>query len=111
MTLETRTVGRDYTIAWNGKQWRIDPRDARPNLSLQRIAMEESADGNVTIRLKGRRFRLIEIPRSHKPDTQLKAKGSSSVSRTGKKRYRTPWRDFNLSSSPPLWTIIRREGR
>lgn len=81
--VETRQVGNDYTVSWQGKRWQIPRHAIEVGLRKRKVRAEARADGSVWVRLsKG----LVEAKLCHEPPVAREAdKGLQPEAAAGKR--------------------------
>jgi hypothetical protein len=55
---ESRRVGNDYTIAWDGRKWQIPKSAVGPGLRRAAIRIEQRLDGTLMARINGKAVEL-----------------------------------------------------
>ncbi len=106
--VESRVVMNDYTIRFEGQSYRLPQPEVRPGLRGARVRVEKRLDGSLAVRFRERYLAAERCPAPPKPTPAPPAVRPQ----IRKKRPTSPWmQGFDLHDSPPLWKILRQEGR
>jgi len=106
--VESRVVMNDYTLRFQGQLYQVAKADIGPGLRGAQVRVEKRLDGTVAVRFRQRYVAVERCPAPLKPATAPPAVRAQ----VRKKTPPSSWmRGFNLDQSPPLWKILRQEGR
>lgn len=64
--VDTRVIGKDYSIRYRNQFWQIEPDQAEPTMPLRRVQVEEWPDGSLHFRWRDREiFPVPTTPEAH----------------------------------------------
>jgi len=105
--VETRKVGNDYTVAWNGAKWQIPKGAIGAGLRGTSIRIEQRLDGALVARIEGQSVRLSmckeAIPQPEPEPTRRP--GKRFIPSPGQSR----WMDGFRVESNPAWKSYREQ--
>ena len=112
---QTRQVGNDYTVSWEGVRWQIPKAAVRPGLRRNSIRVERRLDGTMMARIGNQAVRLERCgPRAAElviqPDRETKrfipppgqSRWMDGFRLTGKAAWKTWGEERARTVSPPL---------
>lgn len=110
--VEERVVSNDYTIRYAGKSYQIAREAIRPGLRGGAVRVEQRLDGRLAVRFRDRYLAITpceprpRLAKEVRPRPRPKPPQPSSGPGAGS------WmKGFDLRESPPLWAVLRQEGR
>jgi transposase len=107
--VETRTVGQDYTIQFQGTRYQIARQAVVAGLRGARLRVEKRLDGKLAVRFRDR-YLAVSVCHRKPPEVQAQPLADSPRRRAPKRQHH--WMDgFDLQSSQPIWTVLRDEQR
>jgi len=103
--VETRKVGNDYTVPWNGQKWQIPKAAIGVGLRGRSIRIEQRLDGTLRARIDGH-FVLLTVCREPQPPARLAPRpGKRSVRPPGQSR----WMDGFRVEGNAAWKAYREQ--
>ncbi len=106
--VQTRLVGNDYTISYQGQLYRLTPKSIPTGLRRARVRVERRLDGELAVRFREQYLPIQPCSVAEKvsqPDLPKKAP-KRSTAKTGKKWMTA----FNLHDSMPVWKAAQSSG-
>ncbi|MGH8378709.1 MAG: ISNCY family transposase [Gammaproteobacteria bacterium] len=105
--VETRTVGQDYTIAWQTVRYQIARQAVVAGLRGASVRVEQRLDGKLAVRFR-RRYLAVSVCQQRPPQPPPAVRIQTSKVRTTARQH--DWmQGFDLGSSKPIWSILREE--
>jgi transposase len=103
--VESRKVGNDYTVPWNGQKWQIPKEAVSVGLRGRSIRIEQRLEGTMMARIEGKFFTLSVCP-----EPLLRSKPAARQP----KRFIPPpgqsrWMDGFQVKSPAAWKAYREQ--
>ena len=105
--VETRTVGQDYTLQFQGRRYQIARPAVIAGLRAGRVRVEKRLDGKIAVRFRGRYLAVsVCTARPREPQKPLRHPTPKRPAQARPHR----WMDgFQLHSKKPLWSNLRDE--
>jgi transposase len=103
--VETRKVGNDYTVPWNGKKWQIPKAAVGTGLRGTAIRIEQRLDGTMVARIRGQAVTLAICEEPRQQTQPVPRVGKRFVSRPGQSR----WMDGFQVESNAAWKAYREQ--
>jgi len=113
---QTRSLGPDYTVSWQGQRWGLRRDQVCAGLRGARVEIERRLDGGTWLRFRGRYWPLAHCPAA--PPASVSPSGLRPPGLTDKRMSKTkpkptyipppnhPWRrTFLLSKKPDISTL------
>jgi transposase len=105
--VETRRVGQDYTLQFQGRRYQIARPAVVAGLRGGGVQVEKRLDGAIAVRF---RSRALPVSLCTEPPTPLPSlPPAPAPKRTAPARPHRWMEGFDLRSSRPLWSILRKE--
>ena len=107
--VETRRVGRDYTVRWNGKLYQIGRPAITPGLRKAQVRVEQRLDGSLAIRHREQYLPIeaCELPQKVRSAAQPKP---ASKPRSGARPNKDWCHGFDLKKAPKVWQAAQTSG-
>jgi transposase len=106
--VETRQVGQDYTVRWNGKLYQIGRQAITPGLRKAQVRVEQRLDGSLAIRHREQYLPIdeCEVPRKV---CAVQPKPASKP-RSGARPNKDWCNEFDLKKAPKVWQAAQASG-
>jgi transposase len=102
---ETRTVGQDYTLQFQGVRYQIARQAVMAGLRAAPVRVEKRLDGKVAVRFRGQ-YLAVSVCAERLPKAPKQAR--IHPTKPCAKARQHDWMDgFDLHSSKPLWCIVK----
>jgi DNA-binding Lrp family transcriptional regulator len=103
--VESRVVGNDYTLRWEGKTYQIARADIRAGLRGARVRVEQRLDGTLAVRFRDRYLQVTlcspqPAPSRHPAPIRLRAEVKQSRTRQQQRAGRDWMKSFRLPGTP-----------
>jgi transposase len=106
--VETRRVANDYTIHFESKLYKIEPRDIQAGLCKADVRVEKRRDGSVAVRF-GNRYLRVSVCEVRPKEAQPVA--AKNIRPPVAARKASAWnKNFDLKKSMPVWQAVRSNG-
>jgi len=110
--VEERVVAHDYTIRYAGKHYQVGRSDIRPGLRGGVVRVEQRLDGRLAVRFRDRYLTLTPCEARSRLATDEQSQPHPKASPPSPGQGASSWmKGFEVSKSPPLWAVLRQEGR
>jgi hypothetical protein len=108
--VESRTIGSDYTIQFDGKRYQIARTSVQVGMKGQKVRVEARLDGSIAVRYEGA---YVDLSASMSRPEEPKPLPASNPARKDHNRGgRSQWmRDYPVIAPKPLWQAIRESNR
>src|SRR6516225_2805221 len=107
--VETRRVGRDYTVRWNGKLYQIGRPAITPGLRKAQVRVEQRLDGSLAIRHREQYLPIEECELPQKVRSAAQPKPASKP-RSGARPNKNWCHGFDLKKAPKVWQAAQTSG-
>lgn len=104
---ETRTVGQDYTLQFQGVRYQIARQAVIAGLRAGPVRVEKRMDGRVAVRFR-QQYLAVSVCPERRPKAPKQARIHTPKPRAKARQH--DWMEgFDLHSSKTLWSILREE--
>lgn len=104
--VEQRQLDNGYVLRYDGKFYRVDPKDVRAGMRKAWVRVEDRLDGKIAVRHEGRYVGVSRCPQPEKHATKTAAPSRSEPKGTPK--HKSGWmKDFSIRSGRSLRLAIR----
>jgi hypothetical protein len=101
--VETRQVGSDYTLSWEGRLYQIERHAVVAGLRGAAVRVERRLDGSLAVRFNERYLAVKECPAAE-PVAEVAPTEKPRPSQPG--RRGSNWnKDFDLKKGPKVWQV------
>jgi len=101
--VEQRQVSNDYTVAWDGKHWRIPKEAVKPGLRRSSIRVEQRLDGQLVARIGEQYYALSACQKPEKTAPQPKGEPRRYVPKPGQSNW---MKGFHVEGNE-AWRVYR----
>ena len=109
--VESRQVRNDYTLRWNAKMYRIEPKAVVSGLRRANVRVEERLDGSLAVRFGERYLPVRECAIPEKAQARSSSK-PAKTRRAGEPPRKSDWnKNFDLKKGPKLWQAMKASGK
>lgn len=99
--VESRQVGNDYTLRYQGRLYQIDRKAISTGLRGSNVRVEKRLDGTIHVRFHDRYLPIEECQRRPRPEPVAPPKQQHS---TAPKKKKSNWnKNFDLKKAPKVW--------
>ncbi len=110
--VEERVVANDYTVRYAGQHYQIGRSDIRPGLRGGVVRVEQRLDGRLAVRFRGRYLTILSCEARERLVMQQQSRPHPKTAPPSTGQGAKSWMEgFDVSNSPPLWAVLRQEGR
>jgi hypothetical protein len=108
--VQSRVIGNDYTLRWEGRTYQIARADIKAGLRGARVRMEQRLDGTLAVRFRERYLQVTccsPRPTPSRPPAPIQVRAEAKRSRTrGQQRAGRDWmKPFRLPGTPVFDSI------
>jgi hypothetical protein len=106
--VESRQVGNDYTLRFEGGVYQVERKDICAGLRGADVRMEKRLDGSLAVRFRDR-YLSVSVCALRPKQAQTKPAARPRVA--SKPRKRSDWnQNFDLKKAPKVWQAADRSG-
>ena len=105
---ESRVVGKDWTVAWEGRWFQIEAEHEGLGLAGRQVVVRELRCGKVQLLYEGAKLRWKELTaRPHREAKLPRRIGRTQLVKPGKTH---PWRQDNVAAGKQFWRSEKARG-
>jgi len=105
---ESRVVGQDWTVVWNGLWYQIQSEHERLNLATRTVTARQLRSGSLQWIYEGKKLRVSELPeRPARVKPEPRRLGRTQLTKPAKEH---PWRQRGAATGQRFWRTEKARG-